>query len=54
MVVVFYKVAALALKVFSKPFIDYTKKVHLSKDAKQTHPIVRNFFVNLGNKFNYY
>jgi hypothetical protein len=54
MVVVFYKVAALALKVFSKPFIDHTKKIHLSQDAKATHPILRNIFIGLGNRFNYY
>ena len=54
MVIVFYKVAALALKVFSKPFIDQTKKIHLSQDAKATHPILRNIFIGMGNRFNYY
>jgi hypothetical protein len=31
MVLVFYKVFALVLKVFTKPLVDYTKKVHLRR-----------------------
>lgn len=54
MVLVFYKVAALVLKVFMKPLIDQTKKRHLKGGAKSTHPYMINFFSNLGNKFNYY
>lgn len=54
MVFVFYKVAALVLKVFSKPFIEYTKKVHLKGNAQSKSPRMRTFFTDLGNKFNYY
>lgn len=54
MVLVFYKVAALVLKVFMKPLIDQTKKNHLRGGAKSQHPYMSKFFISLGNKFNYY
>lgn len=54
MVFVFYKVAALVLKVFSKPFIEYTKKIHLKGNTKSQNPRMRKFFTGFGNKFNYY
>lgn len=54
MVLAFYKVAALVLKVFSKPFIEHTKKVHLRGNAQSQSPRMRKFFTLFGNKFNYY
>lgn len=54
MVLVFYKVAALVLKVFSKPLIEYTKKVHLKGNSGSQSPRMRKMFSSFGNKFNYY
>lgn len=54
MVLVFYKVFALVLKVFTKPLIEHTKAVHLRQKTGSTHPYLRRFFIKLGNKFSYY
>ena len=54
MVLVFYKVFALVLKVFTKPLVDYTKKVHLRRGIQTTHPMLRSFFIKTGNKYAYY
>lgn len=43
----FYKAFSLILRVFSKPLISYTKKVHSSREAQNMY--VRQFFVKLGN-----
>lgn len=54
MVLAFYKILALVLKVFSKPLIDRTKKVHLQRDVTKAHPRFRTFFIKLGNNYHYY
>ena len=44
-----FKVFSLLLRVFSKPLLNYTKKVHSSKEAQSL--FVRQFFIRLGNHY---
>ena len=44
-----FKVFSLLLSVFSKPLLNYTKKVHSSKEAQSLY--VRLFFIRLGNYY---
>ena len=48
----FYKAFSLLLRVFSKPLLNYTKKVHSSQEAQSK--IVRQLFIALGNSYHRY
>ena len=43
----FYKALSLVLRVFSRPLLNYTKKVHSSREAQSM--LVRTMFIRLGN-----
>ncbi len=43
----FYKALSLVLRVFSRPLLNYTKRVHSSGEEQSL--IVRSMFIKLGN-----
>jgi hypothetical protein len=51
MVLPLFKVLSIVIRVFSRPLINYTKQVHLKKDAASSHPLLRIAFIRLGNNY---
>ena len=48
-----FKVFSLLIKIFSRPLVNYSKKIHM--DRKQhSHRYLRLFFITLGNKYHIY
>lgn len=45
-----FKVFSLIIKIFSKPVVNYTKKMHMNR-KNNSHQWLRRFFIFLGNKY---
>lgn len=45
-----FKVFSLIIKIFSKPLVNYTKKIHMDRKG-HTNVWIRRFFIFLGNKY---
>lgn len=52
MVLPVYKVLSLAIRVLSRPLINYTKQVHLKRNNLEEDSQFRTFFITLGNNYN--
>ena len=44
----FYKLLSLLIRVFSRPLINYTKKIHLNNNSGEQE-ILRTIFIRCGN-----
>ena len=51
MVLPLFKVFSLIIRVFSRPLIAYTKRIHLQQNPDAS-PIMRQAFARLGNNYN--
>lgn len=49
MVLPFYKVISLVIRVISRPLVNQFKHKHLKNNGQETHPYVRAAFIWLGN-----
>ena len=49
----FYKVLTIIMRVFTKPFINYTKHYQIQRH-KLKHSRVRDFLIYIGNKTAYF
>jgi len=45
-----FKVFSLLIKIFSKPVVNYTKKLHINNQHR-SHIYIRRFFIFLGSKY---
>ncbi len=48
MVLPLIKVFSLALRVFTRPLVNYAKAVHKNNGGKYKHTFTRNIFIKLG------